>query len=138
MNARSRLLRRLVWCALAIHWITIFTLTHLPAKDLPKVEVNDKVEHATAYFVLATLLYLAIRLFRPFKYLPLLVLLACAAYGALDEYLQYALPIYRDASVWDWCADVTGTAIGVMVAWAIASALLRRGEVPQRELPQQS
>jgi VanZ family protein len=135
---RPRLLRVAIWCALAIHWITIFTLTHLPAKDLPKVEVNDKVEHATAYFVLSVLLYLSIRLARPIKYLPWIVFVACAAYGALDEYLQYALPIHRDASVWDWTADVTGTVIGVIVAWAVASALLRQGIAPEKELPQRS
>jgi VanZ family protein len=130
--------RLLVWSALAIHWITIFTLTHLPAQRLPKVQVNDKIEHATAYFVLAILLYAALRLVRPFRHLALIVLLIGMIYGALDEYLQYALPINRDASVRDWTADVTGTVFGVVVAWAAASALLRQRDASNEKLPQQS
>jgi VanZ family protein len=128
----------LVWSALAIHWITIFTLTHLPAKRLPKVEVNDKIEHASAYFILAILLYTSLRLIRPLKHLALIVLLNGMVYGAVDEYLQYALPINRDASVWDWTADVTGTVIGVVIAWAAASALLRQRNASNEQLPQQS
>jgi VanZ family protein len=66
------------------------------------------------------------------------VLLIGMIYGAFDEYLQYALPINRDASVWDWTADVTGTVIGVVVAWAAASALLRQWDASNEKLPQQS
>src|SRR4051812_34930441 len=123
--SRPRLLRLAIWCALAVHWLTIFTLTHLPANSLPKVKVNDKVEHATAYFVLAALLHLAVRIVRPIRYLPLIVLLACAAYGALDEYLQSALPINRDADKWDWAADVTGAAIGVTLCFLVIERWIR-------------
>jgi VanZ family protein len=126
---RRRALRVLIWCTLAIHWIAIFTLTHLPAKKLPKVEVNDKIEHATAYFVLAVLLYASIRVIRPVKHLAWIVLLNGMIYGALDEYLQYALPINRDASVWDWTADATGTLLGVVLCMVLTTfphrALLR-------------
>ena len=138
MKLSPRAWRALIWGALAVHWLTIFTLTHLPAKRLPKVEVNDKVEHATAYFVLAVLLYASLRVWRPIKYLSLIVLLNGIIYGALDEYLQYALPINRDASVWDWSADVTGTVIGVIVAWGLTSALVRQADRKTQDLPQQS
>ncbi|HTL28471.1 MAG TPA: VanZ family protein, partial [Tepidisphaeraceae bacterium] len=126
MTRSLRLLKPLVWTALAVHWITIFVLTHLPAKKLPKVPVNDKIEHSTAYIVLAVLLYASLRLLRPRMVLWWIVLLNGMIYGAADEYLQYALPINRDASVGDWTADVVGTAIGVIVASAAASALLRQ------------
>jgi VanZ family protein len=134
-----RWLRPLLWTALAVHWLTIFTLTHLPAKRLPNVKVNDKIEHSLAYFVLSVLLYGALRVNGRKKHLVWIVLLTCTAYGALDEYLQYLLPINRDASVWDWSADVTGTMIGVLicVAFAAASARLRQGRANEN-LPQQS
>src|SRR4051794_34113910 len=138
MQARGWL-RPFLWTALAVHWITIFTLTHLPARRLPNVKVNDKLEHSIAYFVLSVLLYSALRVTGRTKHLTWIVLLTCVAYGALDEYLQYVLPINRDASVYDWFADVTGTVIGVLgcFTWAAASAGLRQGQSDENQ-PQQS
>lgn len=117
--------RLLIWIALAIHWLTIFILTHLPAQHLPNVKVNDKIEHMLAYFVLSVLLYGALRI-RAVKYTGWIVLLTCAVYGALDEYLQFLLPIHRDASVWDWCADLGGTVIGVGLCLAVLDRVLAR------------
>ena len=47
---------KILWSLTAIYWLTIFTLTHLPPTRLPQTHVSDKVEHFTAYFILATLL----------------------------------------------------------------------------------
>ena len=48
--------KRVVRFALVGYWIALLTATHLPPRHLPDTHVSDKLEHFTAYGVLAGLL----------------------------------------------------------------------------------
>jgi VanZ family protein len=81
---------------------------HSPAMEsLAKLNVNDKVEHFGAYFVLALLPSLQRRGW------PLSAFVAFAlALGIALEYGQLYSP-GRSFDVWDMVADATGTAVGL-------------------------
>ncbi|MBW8816064.1 MAG: VanZ family protein [Caulobacterales bacterium] len=87
---------------------TLLYLTNAPQADLPGVKADDKVEHATAWFLLTASGYVlsprrgwAIPLF-------------AALFGVLVEVLQGVLPFGRDAEVGDWIADCVGVAVAVL------------------------
>lgn len=106
-----RLFRGVVIC-LSVYWLVLCTLTHLPAGDLPHVEVNDKLEHFTAFALLGFLLNVVLRQVtrRHGDWLTLAIVLV---YGALDEWLQ---PLTgRSCEFSDWLADGAGAAIGVVL-----------------------
>ncbi len=65
--------------------------------------LNDKIEHAAAFFALAFLLDFAWprQAWSPAKWLPLL------GYGLLIEVVQYFIP-FREFSLWDLAADGLG------------------------------
>ncbi len=106
----TRRIYRLLLAALIAYWLTIFTLTHLPARDLPHIQVSDKIEHLAAFGVLSILLNLVLgtRLTTNRDWLTVAIVLA---YGAIDEWLQ--TPVGRDCDLHDWFADGTGAALGV-------------------------
>jgi VanZ family protein len=75
---------------------------------------QDKLIHATAYAVMAVLFWhAAIHRCRA-KLLPWLVVTICAAYGISDEWHQ-SFVMGRDASAWDWLADVSGATVASML-----------------------
>ncbi len=45
-----------------------------------------------------------------------IIVIACAGYGALLEYLQGIMPNQRDSDVLDWIADLLGSITGAIVA----------------------
>lgn len=106
-----RLLRTATVC-LVLYWLLIATLTHLPAREIPHVEVNDKVEHLVAFAVLAFLLNLVLRSRTP-RHCDWLTLAIVITYGAVDELLQ---PLTgRGCDLADWFADGAGAATGVVL-----------------------
>jgi VanZ family protein len=110
---------------LICYWIAIFTLTHLPPSDLPKVNVNDKVEHFVAYGILGGLIFLTIWAYRPeFRHGWLLVVVLAMCYGAIDEWLQLA--VGRTCELADWVADVGGSVLVVMLLQGLRWGLWRR------------
>lgn len=102
----------------AISWLFVFvymglifwlsSLTTLPVA-LP-FPYEDKLVHAAAYAVLGFLAANAFAKGSNKKRFWLAFMLACA-YGISDELHQYFVP-GREASVWDWSADVVGSWIG--------------------------
>ncbi|MFA6597978.1 MAG: VanZ family protein [Ignavibacteriaceae bacterium] len=107
-----------VFAPLVLYWIILFVATTLPAQQLPKTGVSDKIEHFLGYFLLTFLL--SNTLFfqnknKMFKKFPILVaLLIVAFYGMIDEVHQYFIP-GRFCDFYDWTADVTGAfAAGVI------------------------
>lgn len=82
----------------------------MPAEELS----IDKLFHFTAYAILAGLLATAwqvscgILTARHLRW----VWCAAAIFGALDELTQIA--VNRDCSIWDWSADATGAAVGLL------------------------
>jgi len=110
----SRIFSKILWSITGIYWCALFVATHIPAKRLPKIKVNDKLEHFTAYLGLGLLLYISLWTSRPtWRRLWLIVLGIGMAYGAIDEWLQAIPFIKRTCSLADWFADVSGLAIAV-------------------------
>ena len=107
--------------ALAAYWVTLFAATHWPrAPELLGIGRSDKLLHLVAYFVLAALLGANVALRGRLGWRPLLVCLAIVvAFGAFDEVTQPAFG--RDANRFDWLADCTGAAAGLLAVAALAA-----------------
>jgi VanZ family protein len=102
---------------LASFVVVLLAATHLPLSSrlMPAEELNiDKVFHFAAYAILAGLIATAWQLSsgiltaRHLRW----VWCAVAIFGALDELTQMA--VNRDCSIWDWSADATGAALGIL------------------------
>jgi VanZ family protein len=102
-------------CAVLLSLVVLFS----PASRVPSgIELNDKVVHATLFFVLA---FTGIVAGLPLRALAL----GLALYAGVSEVLQAVLPIDRDGSVYDALADVIGVAAGL----AAATLVVRRQKV---------
>lgn len=99
--------------ALAVYWLTLFAATHLPTPQLVAgaMELNaDKLIHATAYFVLATLILRTARA-HGWRRVGLLTLNVAVGYAALDELTQPYVGRICDAL--DFAADAAGVLMAV-------------------------
>ncbi len=93
----------------------VLTLTHIPHDALPKVlqeNMLDKVEHVTAYGLVALLFLLSLAEPVP-PVLPAAGLAALAAVGVLDEFTQPL--VNRYASIWDYVGDLAGIALACTI-----------------------
>jgi VanZ family protein len=108
----------LVYIPLVLYWIILFTATTLPGPQLPDLHISDKVEHFSAFFILAVMLNLALiyqrKSFLLFKYAALVTIIICLFYAAIDELHQMFIP-GRFADIRDWLADSTGVVLGVLI-----------------------
>jgi len=108
----------LVYAPLVVYWLILFVATTLPAASMPSFGVVDKVNHLSAYFILAILLFLTL-LFQ--QKIPLTknrvaayALIICSLYGMLDEVHQIFIP-GRSAEFLDFLADACGALLGVLL-----------------------
>lgn len=109
---------------LAGYGVAMFVGTHIPKVPVPLPGQSDKLVHLTAYGGLAVLLMAWQCSRRRVGLTRLLVMwLLLAGYGAFDEITQPF--VGRVCDLHDWLSDLTGSAIGLAVAWPIASHLLR-------------
>lgn len=108
----------LVYFPLIIYWLIIFTLTTVPTEAPQLFDFQDKVEHFIAYFVLGSLLTLALHFQKKnpsiTKRTFLIALILIFIYGAIDEIHQYFIP-GRDCDFFDWLADILGGSAGVVI-----------------------
>jgi VanZ family protein len=108
----------LVYIPLILYWIILFTATTLPGDQMPNLHLSDKIEHFSAFFILAVLLNLALiyqrKSYLLFKNAIIVTIIICLSYGAVDELHQIFVP-GRYADVRDWLADLTGVIFGVFV-----------------------
>jgi VanZ family protein len=108
----------LVYLPLVLYWFLILTLTSLPGNDLPKIELNDKVEHLLAFGGLGFLLNLSLRIQNKFvtikKFPALFTIFIVSSYAAMDELHQTFIP-GRSCDILDWSADTIGVLIGVTI-----------------------
>jgi VanZ family protein len=113
-NRQSRFHRG--WLAASLLCLVfVLTLTHIPQATMPKLlqtDMLDKVEHALAYGMIATLFLLSVPN-RGRLTLPAIGLLMLAGIGLVDESTQ--LLVNRCASVGDYVSDV----IGILLAGLI-------------------
>lgn len=104
-----------------LYWVTIFILTTIPADAIPQFfNWQDKIEHFSAYFVLAVLLNLTLYFQKQFKLISdksfLFTALFVAGYGAIDELHQLFIP-GRQCDFFDWTSDTIGGLIGVLIVY---------------------
>lgn len=106
----------LVYFPLIIYWLILFAATTLPSADLPKTGVSDKIEHFTAYMILAFLFNLTLMFQNKYSNLKkrawLYTLIFILSYAALDEIHQLFIP-GRDCDILDWLSDTSGVLLGL-------------------------
>ncbi len=99
--------RRLLPLVVAVVVITVMLL--LPGDTTPSGPPHaDKVTHALMFAVLAFCSRYA-------HFSPAITLAGLAAYGVLTEVLQATVAVRRSGSFWDWCADLAGILVGLVV-----------------------
>lgn len=108
--------KKYVYYPLAIYWIFLIAATSFPSEALPSFGVNDKIEHLSAYFVLAV--FFSLTLFIQTKNLLLkkywnqYSVIILLIYGIFDEVHQYFIP----GRFFDWLdllANFSGIVLGV-------------------------
>lgn len=109
---------RLATVVLVLYWIALFTGTHMPSPPRLGVKVSDKVQHFTAFFGLATLLYWVIPAKRGVVRKVAVVLLIAITYAAIDEWSQRFSP-RRVVDIRDFLTNVAG--ILSATAWYLLS-----------------
>ncbi len=105
-----KILSRLLFITYAI---VITGLSLLPSKDMPSVNLWDKLQHFAAYFIFMALVLALFNNSRARLFGAITLIL----YSGLLELVQ-ALSPGRSAST----ADLLANALGVATAWAIAAA----------------
>ena len=104
----------LVRITCTVYWLTLFVVTHLPPSRVPVTKVNDKLEHALSYALLATLLYFSLAASRiQRRSLAMTTLSIVLGFGVFDELTQ--LLVGRDCELYDWLADAAGAIIAIAV-----------------------
>ena len=106
----SPLLSRLARLALVVFALIAFGLAIVPTAPGPE-NVNDKLNHAFAFFVLAGLAHAGWP-----KAGPVRLFLVLTLFGALIEVAQYVTALGREAELLDLVADMVGTIAGLIVA----------------------
>ncbi|MFM9985403.1 MAG: VanZ family protein [Flavobacteriales bacterium] len=123
---------RFISIAAPIVWAAFVFVLHVVPIELDddsslRVPHADKLVH---FAMFAGLSFLLIRLFQvrtngaiTTKNI-VVVVMACACYGGLLEFIQSLTPSKRDSDSMDWCADLVGVAAGTFVAWKEWFALI--------------
>lgn len=105
---------------LVLYWIVLLIATSLPGPDVPDLGVSDKLEHFSAYCVLAFFLNLTLRFQDRYKWLKskaaAAAVLIASVYAALDEIHQLFIPS-RDCDIKDWIADTLGAILGIIIVY---------------------
>jgi VanZ family protein len=116
-RSRSQLLLG-YWMPAAAYVALIYTLSSQPNLRPPlEFSFGDKLAHVFEYMVLGLLLARALRATLKLRYALRAALLAigiAAAVGLADEVLQSFVP-GRDASGFDWMADLTGATLAQLL-----------------------
>jgi len=102
----------LLYC-LFIYWLS--DQQSLPSPTWWGLEFQDKINHAGAYFIMATFAW---RSFRHIGTLPIVLalisILFCSLYGASDEWHQSFVE-GRSSDVMDWLADTSGAVMAIII-----------------------
>ena len=106
MPQYSRFLVPLLWLTA----IVVYILAVMPSSEAPRFG-PDKLEHMAAFFTLAVLGALAL----PKRSL-LWIGTALGLFVGLFEITQMIPALHRDASLFDWLADLCAIAAGLLLA----------------------
>lgn len=114
---------RNAWLALWLFGVTVLVVVCLlPAPDLPKLQVSDKVEHALAFALLAAS---AVQLFERWRAL-VCIGVGLFALGVGIEFAQGLLTTTRAMEMGDVVADTIGIVFGLSSALTPLRDLLLR------------
>ncbi len=115
MFRRGRIAALTAWCIIILV-LTLFPGNRMPDLDpLRAVDGFDLLVHGGLFFVFGVLFYRFIRQKHPTAKplrIFLYTLIAGIFFGSCTEFLQFLLPIQREASFFDLTADITGTLSG--------------------------
>jgi VanZ family protein len=115
--------QRKAWLALWLCGVTVLIVVCLlPSPDLPNLHVSDKLEHATAFALLAGS---AVQLFQRWRAL-LVVAAGLLALGIGIEFAQGLFTTTRAMEAADVAADTTGIVVGLSIALTPLRDLLLR------------
>lgn len=93
----------------------IFIMSHQPGDDLVRIELGwDKALHMAVYFGFGLTLAFAAAPFKGGRRRYLYIFIIGALFAASDEWHQSFMPM-RDASFWDWTADVAGLLLSLLL-----------------------
>lgn len=112
----------IIWCSLVII-ATLYPGNHLPAiSALPIMKYLDLVVHFFLFLVFGFLL--TAFLLKKTNASSILVILGITLisgiiFAALTEFLQWLLPVNRNASFQDIIADVIGVITGSLLGWIL-------------------
>ncbi len=112
-------------------WAAFIFIIHVAPVDTERVSrfdfpFADKWIHGVLFFLLAGLGFLARNSKRKFQNSVLLIIITCAAYGALLEWIQFLFTDERSGDVMDWLADMLGAATGLVAAQFLETKINRR------------
>lgn len=139
-GATSWLERSITWAMAWLGWFAVLCILSSMSHPGPKINVIgiDKVEHAVYFAIGGTLLLLAITLrgknaraaldHTPWRKLALLVFLAGAAVGWVDEWHQSYTPGRSGLDVYDWVADVFGSLAALPISRFVLRWLAARAD----------
>jgi len=116
--------RSLLWLAIAAWAGVIFFMSSLPGSSLPP-RIPPQIGHLGEYFILGSLLYMALRIDLPPRRALLLAVLLASAYGVTDEFHQRFVAT-RTPDVWDWATDTLGALAGAGLTHVILARASRR------------
>lgn len=112
-------------------WAAFVFIIHVAPVDTERVSrfdfpFADKWIHGILFFLLAGVSFLARDSKRAVSNSVLFILMACAGYGVLLEYIQFTFTDERSGDVLDWLADFCGAAAGLWMAKKIEPTITRR------------
>ncbi|MFM2201843.1 MAG: VanZ like family [Bacteroidota bacterium] len=112
-------------------WAAFVFIIHVAPVDPERVSrfdfpFADKWIHGILFFLLAGVSFLARESKRNMRVSVLIILVACACYGALLEWIQLSFTDERSGDVMDWFADISGTLLGLLTARVLEPLLTRR------------
>lgn len=85
-----------------------------PTPGLERFQWDDKLQHAGAYAILATLIWRAMPKSKPRWWIIAITLVICSIYGASDELHQKFVP-GRECALSDWIFDTLGATAATVV-----------------------
>jgi VanZ family protein len=112
LSSIMRFMPAIFWLLVAIVSVLMLIELKPSTSSIPYV---DKLEHAFVFIALTITGSLAYAQHKQRVYIGLIAL------GALYEVLQGLLTITRQASIYDWVADVAGILLGIMISAVIAN-----------------
>jgi VanZ family protein len=106
---------------LSMALVTILLMIEIPPKH-GSWRHWDKLQHVSVFFALSVSGRLAFPKNADWIYICL------AAYGATMEVLQGKFTITREASAYDWIADIAGIALCMLIAYFFARDIAKKNE----------